>query len=103
MDEAASMYPTLSPGAQVFVMSTSTHGNITIYPPVSIGDILVFKVKNVLLANGTYFTGMVAHRVIEISNKGNMSEYLTKGDNMKSGELWVNQSQVYGKVVGVLY
>lgn len=85
MQETPSMLPTIPYGATVIVLPISQSQNI------SVGDIIAFNFQN-----NKY---PIAHRVIQISN----NKYLTKGDNNKLSDSWINQSQIIGKVVGVLY
>ena len=67
----------------------------------SIGDIIVINLPEDSLDR--YKNQPSAHRIIKIK-ENDQKLYLTRGDNMKFNDgIWWNESQIYGKVIGVLY
>ena len=82
-----SMYPTIPQNASLLVAP-----NVN----VSIGDIVAYHHIGIVIP--------IAHRLIGIKQINGQIEYLMKGDNVKYNDYeWVNQSQIIGRVVGVLY
>lgn len=92
MLDTPSMLPTLPYNSHVLV--TNNYSNL------QVGDIVVIYLN----ITGEYSKFNSAHRIIKIKEKDREDCYITKGDNIKyhDGECWL-KSEIYGKVVGVLY
>ncbi len=82
--EGSSMSPTFPDNALVIVQEINKT-NITI------GDVITYRSTN----------RYVTHRIIKIKN----GKYLTRGDNVNYGfsDSWIDEKDVVGKVIGVLY
>ena len=62
-------------------------------PELSVGDIVFFRGEKM---------PFVAHRLIEISVKGKSKQYLTKGDNLKVPDKWIDEADIYGRAIRIV-
>ncbi|MEM3084265.1 MAG: signal peptidase I [Nitrososphaerales archaeon] len=84
-----SMLPTLNPYDLIVVEKTSIER-------IAVGDIIAFDTHMEGL-------GIVAHRVVEISNDQGEIEIHTQGDNVESPDLWIVRTEdLIGKVIDVV-